>query len=186
MSLGTTLSADRIGGLIWVTFGGAIVYGSWTMDRLEHLHIPLATAPGVVPGLLGLGLMIFGLILVLRRGSAAAAAAGPSFDGPGDVETGSTDANVEAVVEDDSTHWRKVLVSFALCLAYAGLLLGRGIPYWVLTVLFLFAHFMLINDDVTVPARPTLRRTLIAAGLSLAVATAVALVFRYVFLVRLP
>src|SRR6185436_1655552 len=67
----TRFSADRIGGLIWFVFGAAIVYGSWTMDRLEHLHIPPATAPGVVPGLLGLGIMAFALVLLLRRSRAA-------------------------------------------------------------------------------------------------------------------
>ncbi len=62
----TRFSTDRIGGLIWFVFGAAIVYGSWTMDRLEHLHIPPATAPGVVPGLLGLGIMAFALVLIMR------------------------------------------------------------------------------------------------------------------------
>ena len=60
------LTADRIGGLIWFVFGAAVVYGSWTMDRLESLSIPPATAPGVVPGLLGIGIIVFGLILLLR------------------------------------------------------------------------------------------------------------------------
>ena len=62
----TRFSADRIGGLIWFVFGAAVVYGSWTMDRLESLGIPPSTAPGVVPGLLGIGIIIFALILMLR------------------------------------------------------------------------------------------------------------------------
>ena len=67
----TRFNADRIGGLIWFVFGAAIVYGSWMMDRLEQLNIPPATAPGVVPGLLGLGIMAFALVLMLRRGRVA-------------------------------------------------------------------------------------------------------------------
>ena len=55
-------------------FGAAVVYGSWTMDRLESLGIPPSTAPGVVPGLLGIGIIIFGLVLVLRRDAADAPA----------------------------------------------------------------------------------------------------------------
>ena len=52
------MSADRVGGtLSGVVFGAAIVYGSWTMDRLESLKIPLSTAPGVVPGVLGIGII---------------------------------------------------------------------------------------------------------------------------------
>jgi len=167
------LSADRIGGLIWVAFGGAIVYGSWMMDRLESLKIPPSTAPGVVPGLLGLGIIIFGMVLLVRRGSGEAAA--PSFAGHG------TEAAADAPFD-----WKRVLLSWTLCLAYGALLLGRGIPYLALTVAFLFLHMLLLDETDSVPARPTLRRTLIAAAIALVVATAVALVFRYVFLVRLP
>ena len=40
MDLPRSFSADRIGGLIWIVFGSAVVYGSWTMDRLQSLGIP--------------------------------------------------------------------------------------------------------------------------------------------------
>ncbi len=75
MQLTRAISADRIGGLIWVAFGGAVVYGSWAMDRLQSMGIPPATAPGVVPGLLGIAIIIFGLILLVRREPATAGAA---------------------------------------------------------------------------------------------------------------
>ena len=74
MQLMKTISSDRIGGLIWMAFGIAVVYGSWTMDRLQSLGIPPATAPGVVPGLIGLGIIIFGSILLVRREAGAAPA----------------------------------------------------------------------------------------------------------------
>jgi len=168
------LSADRIGGLIWIAFGGAIVYGSWAMDRLTSLNIPPSTAPGVVPGLLGLGIIVFGMVLAVRRTATVMAA--PSF----------APSNVEAAKAEEPLDWKRILLSWALCLAYGGLLLGRGIPYWALTVAFLFAHILLLDESDRVPARLTLRRTLSAAAIALLVATAVALVFRYVFLVRLP
>ena len=38
--------ADLVSGLGWIALGGAIVYGSWTMDRLENLNINPYTAPG--------------------------------------------------------------------------------------------------------------------------------------------
>ena len=70
------LTADRIGGLIWIVFGAAVIYGSWMMDRLESLGIPPSTAPGVVPGLLGAFIIVFGLVLVLRRDAVST----PAFD----------------------------------------------------------------------------------------------------------
>ena len=169
-----TLSTDRIGGLIWIAFGGAIVYGSWVMDRLTSLNIPPSTAPGVVPGLLGLGIIIFGMVLVVRRSSSVRAA--PSFAA----------SEVEAAKAEEPLDWKRILLSWVLCLAYGGLLLGRGVPYWVLTVAFLFAHILLLDESDRVPAQLTLRRAIIAAAIALLIATAVALVFRYVFLVRLP
>ncbi len=173
------LSADRIGGLIWVVFGAAIIYGSWMMDRLESLGIPQATAPGVVPALLGIGIIIFGMILLVRREAAARAAVGPTFD----------IAPVEAaapVSHADGLHWKRILLSWTLCASYGGLLLGRGLPYWALTVAFLFLHITLLDESERVPAQPTVRRLATAAIVALSVATTVALVFRYVFLVRLP
>ena len=169
-----TLTANRIGGLIWVVFGGAIVYGSWTMDRLESLGIPPATAPGVVPGLLGIGIIIFGMILLWRREEQP----GANFASPDD--------GYDAAQSTEALHWKRILVSWALCLAYGGLLLGRGISYWILTAAFLFIHIMVLDETGDVPAKPTYRRLLTATIVSLAVATALALVFRYIFLVRLP
>jgi hypothetical protein len=37
-----------------------------------------------------------------------------------------------------------------------------------------------------VPAKPTLRRIIVAAIMALAISTIVAMIFRYIFLVRLP
>jgi Tripartite tricarboxylate transporter TctB family len=172
----TALTADRIGGLIWVCVGAAIVYGSWTMDRLETLNIPPATAPGVVPGLLGLGIVVLGMVLLARRNTAAPETSAPSF-ARADTKAGEQDAPFDL---------KRVLLSWTLCLIYGALLLGRGIPYWLLTFVFLFAHMMLLDDTERVPAAFSLRRLVIAAVVAAAVAIIVALVFRYAFLVRLP
>ena len=169
----SALSADRIGGAIWVLFGAAVVYGSWTMDRLESLQIPPLTAPGLLPGLLGLGFLLFGAILLLRPGEAAVPAA---------TELRSLHAHAS----NQPSEWRRLLLSWALCVIYAGLLLGRGLPYWLLTLVFLFAHLMLLDESETVPAVPTRHRVLTAAILAPLVAIVVALAFQHIFLVRLP
>ena len=168
------LTADRIGGLIWFVFGVAVVYGSWTMDRLESLRIPLSTAPGVVPGLYGLGFIALAMILLLRSHQPKAVASFAAGDEPA------------APAEDGGFHWQRILLSWGLCVVYAAVLLGGGLPYWALTAGFLFLHILLLDDTEQVPARPTLRRFLVAAVMALAVSTVVSLVFRYIFLVRLP
>jgi hypothetical protein len=174
--MGTSyFSADRVGGLIWAIFGAAVVYGSWTMDRLESLKIPAATVPGLVPSLLGAGLVVFGLILAMRPVGRA-------------VETHSFvehKPEAEAAAGGDFA-WKRLLLSWAICMTYAGVLLGRGLPYWVLTTGFLLLHLLVLDETERVPAHPDLRRIVTAAILAPAIATVVTLVFQYVFLVRLP
>jgi hypothetical protein len=170
------LTADRIGGLIWFVFGVAVVYGSWVMDRLESLNIPPATAPGVVPGLQGLGFIAFALILMFRAQQRHIAVT----YGPVDVDEKPIDAT------EQGFYWKRILLSWGLCVLYAAVLLGSGVHYWALTAGFLFLHALLLDDSENVPARPTLRGIIIAALMALAVSTAVSLIFRYIFLVRLP
>lgn len=171
------LSADRIGGLIWVIFGAAVIYGSWVMDRLDSLKIPPSTVPGLVPGLLGAGLVVFGLILTMRRPDAVIDSA--SFAEPS--------AEPAAAGDDaEDFDWRRLALSWLLCATYGGLLLGRGIHYWILTAIFLALHMLLLDETSRVPARPDVKRLVLVALLAPAVATVVTLVFQYIFLVRLP
>ena len=100
---------DLVQGAIWALGGGAIVYASWTMDRLERHGAALYTAPGLVPGLLGLVLLVLGVVLAVRNRAVPVPAA--------DVRWGNTPL---------------VLV---LCLGYAVGLVGRA-PFWLATFLF--------------------------------------------------
>lgn len=175
------MTADRIGGLIWVALGAAIIYGSWKMDRLTSLQIHPATAPGLVPGLLGAGIAILGLVLILRRQAGAT--------GDFSIAKEEQAAGIAAEPQDASDEgiaWNRVLLSWALCMSYGAVLLGRGLPYWVLTAAFLFLHINLIDDTENVPAKLDRRRAVVAAIIAALFATAVALVFEKIFLVRLP
>jgi hypothetical protein len=161
-------SADHIGGLIWVMFGAAVAYGAWTMDRLESVGVPPLTAPGLVPGLLGLGFILLGLILLLRRRAP-----------PAQREN-------EGKVADKSFEWRRTALSWALCMTYAGALLGRGPPYWLITTAFLFGHLVLLDESDQVPATATRQRLVAAAMIAPLTSAVVTLVFQYLFLVRFP
>jgi putative tricarboxylic transport membrane protein len=156
-------------------FGAAVAYGSWAMDRLDSLKIPPATVPGLVPGLLGAGLVVFGFILAIRPVGRM-------------VETQSFVADMpkEAPAAASDFAWKRLLLSWAICMIYGGVLLGRGIHYWVLTACFLLLHLLVLDETDRVPAHLDLRRIITAAILAPAIATVVTLVFQYVFLVRLP
>ena len=59
--------ADLYGGLFWIALGSAIAVGSWRMDRLEHMGVSFYTAPGLVPGILGLLMILCGAVLADRK-----------------------------------------------------------------------------------------------------------------------
>jgi len=161
---GRTFSADRIGSLVWLLFGAVVLYGSWTMDRLEALGINPVTAPGLLPGLVGLGFIGLGLIMLLRRGA------------PQATEGAAAEA----------TDWRRLALSYGLCVGFAGVLLGRGLPFWPLCAAFVFLHIFLIDDPERVAGQAPLRRAALAAVIAVATASVVTLVFQRVFLIRLP
>lgn len=155
------LGADRIGGLVWFVGGAAVLAASWTMDRLGERGVHPLTAPGLLPGILGIGMMALALFLLFRHPAAVADA------------------------EEDGTDRRKLATSFLLCVAYAGLLLGRGLSFPLLTTAFVFAHLLLVEESER-RARPLLRRIVEAGAIAAATAALVTLVFQHLFLIRLP
>lgn len=159
--------ADLIGAALWVALGAAIVFASWTMDRLAQLNINPYTVPGLVPGLLGGGIALLGLALGARALRAGAL-------GPGGLRAAA-----------DRIGLARVGLAGALCFVYAAALLGR-LPFRVATALFVFA-FMVLFEYAERRARGQLGRGVIAAAATGAVVSlAVAFVFEDLFLVRLP
>lgn len=154
--------ADTIWALIWIVFGAAVFYGSWTMDRLEALHINPYTAPGLVPGALGLGIIVLGITLLMRSGRA-----------------GGSGTEVQLITP-------RLLIATALCVAYGVGLVGQGMPFWLTTTLFVFVSIAIFRWPEHKTAG-TVRRGLITAFLCAAgTAAGVTLVFQEIFLVRLP
>jgi hypothetical protein len=98
-------------GLGWLVLGCAVLVGSLRMDRLQSQGVPPYAAPGLLPGLLGIVIVLFGGLLALRgsrrRGLHAAPAAGgrPSS--------------------------RQLPVVLALCLIFGLGLVGHGLPFWI-------------------------------------------------------
>ncbi len=159
-------------GLAWVILGGAITYGSWVMDRLEKLHINPYTAPGLVPGILGAFIVLFGLIMAFRalRDGAFAVGAVPL-----------------AAMAPSRDTMRRTGISLALCLGFGLGLIGRGPPFWLGAVLFLVLHIYLFDRlDNPVAPHGEGRRLAKAVAVAVGVAAVVTLIFQEFFLVRLP
>ncbi len=159
--------ADLISGGVWLLFAIGIVAGSWTMDRLVHLKVPVYTAPGLVPGLLGISIAIMGLLMIVRaiRAGALAQAHLPAF----------------SIRE----HWR-LLTALAICFAFALGLMGHGLPFWLATAIFIAVFVFVFQFEERRATGTLLRGAAFAAMFGLICGGVIFYVFQEVFLVRLP
>jgi hypothetical protein len=148
-------------GLGWITLGAAISVGAWRMDRLASLNIEPWSAPGLVPGVLGLGLVAFGLALALAR--------------PG------TSANDSV----DPIDWPRLLSVLALCAVFAIFALGR-LPFQLAGALLLFAWITLLSWSGWPRGRARWRKIAQTALLAVLASLVISTIFQDLFLVRLP
>lgn len=158
--------ADLVWSLIWMAFGVAVLYGAWTMDRLEKLHINPYTVPGLVPGILGVGLVVLGGLLLLRSLRA------PRVTGEA--------ATTRPLVTP------RLLLALALCLTYGLILVGRGMPFWLATFLFVATAIFAFQWPERRSRGEIGRGAVLALICGAATAAAVTIVFQEIFLVRLP
>lgn len=160
--------ADLAAAIVFIVLGAAVLYGSFTMDRLEIRRINPLTAPGLVPGMLSIALIICGILLATRSARAAV---------PGGWRLlGMALASPAAL---------RALVVLVLALVYTLGLVGR-VPFWAATGTFVFAFVLTFEVWLSDVRRTFLRSLPWAAGLAIVTAAAVTLVFERGFLVRLP
>lgn len=160
--------ADLVAAVFFIVLGAMILYGSWTMPRLEVRRIHPMTIPGLVPGLLSFALVVCGTLLALR--------------------------SVRAKVEGGWSEFGKALVSegalralavIAFVLVYTLGLVG-WLPFWLATGIFIFAFIFSFEVWITPRPRPVVPSLAWALGLALVGTVVVTLVFERLFLVRLP
>ncbi len=159
---------DLISAVFWMLFGGAIVIGSLRMDRLEYMHINPYTAPGLVPGILGAFIALFGLIMGIRAVRAGALQGGAAVSGGEPIFNG------------------RVALSAALCIAFAAGLVGHGPPFWLAAGVFAFVHIFLFQYPERRARKEVLRGALVALAVAVSASFVITMVFQELFLVRLP
>jgi hypothetical protein len=159
--------ADLVSALLWMAFGGAVTIGAWRMDRLENLHINKYEAPGLVPGLLGTAVLLLGAMLAvraIRRGALHALAPGPAKE-----------------------NWARMALVFAAMLAYSLVLVGHGLPFWLVTAVFVTAFIYFFDRErQTALGRGTGRQLALALACGCIASAVISFAFQEVFYVRLP
>jgi len=155
--------ADLITGVVLLALAAAVIYGGWTMDRLEVRRIHPASIPGLVPLGLGIALAIAAAALVIRAHRAPR--------GRGE----------EAAPESHA----RLALTLALCLLYAVGLVGH-VPYEIATGLFVFAFIAVFEWGDAGRAGRRVRSLVTALIQAVVVAGVVSIGFEKLFLVRLP
>jgi Tripartite tricarboxylate transporter TctB family len=158
--------ADLVSAVLWMAFGGAVAIGAWRMDRLERLNINRYEAPGLVPGLLGAMVLLLGVMLAVRAIRAGALA---------------------PAGRHDTSDWGRMALVMAAMLGYSLVLVGHGLPFWLVTGAFVMGFiFFFDRERQTALGRPLWRQGLLALICGVATSAIVSFSFQEIFYVRLP
>ena len=161
---------DLLSAAFWALLGGAVVIASWRMDRLVDRGINPLSAPGLTPGVIGALVLVLALVLAwraLRRPDAASAA--------------TDDAATPPV-----TTLRRTLLAAALCVLFAGVALGHGLPFAAEAAAFIFVFTSVFSWPTWRAERRVARGVAQTLAVALTAAFAISWLFESVFLVRLP
>jgi len=164
---------DLYAALVWVALGATIVVASWRMDRMTAQGADLYTAPGLWPGIVGLVLALLGGLLAWRSLARARAAGW----------------NAEAPRGETLVPAPRFALAAGLFFVYALLGVGRGLPFWLSTALFVAVFVFLFRRASRLAGDATGTDggdALLAVVCGVATAVAVTLVFERLFFVRLP
>lgn len=155
----------------WMVLGVAVLIGSLTMDRLERQDVNPYTVPGLLPGLLGLTMILLGAVLALRSWRRGALGQPAMANSAGEREQG-----------------RRVWIVIALCLGYGVVLVGHGLPFWLASTIYVSGSILILQRLSRDPEQRQLTVKSVGKALVIGVGAAVIthLVFQELFLVRLP
>ena len=160
---------DFIAAVLWIGFGVAIAIASWRMDRLENQDINPYTIPGLLPGLLGVAIVFFGALMLLRSWRAGGLAAA----------TGGGDRM-------DASALRRFALIVTLCVVFGVVLVGHGLPFWLAAALYVSATIAVLQFPQRRADDQVLRGLVVAVVIGLCAGAVITLVFQEFFLVRLP
>jgi hypothetical protein len=173
---------DAIG---WIALGIAVGVASLRMDRLESQGINPYTVPGLLPGLLGLAMVILGGTLAVRS-----------------LRRGALHEALAPAGEEQRVLRKRIAIVLALVLTYGLALVGHpsllvhllfpgslvGLPFWLASSLFVSTTILVLQRISADPQDRVITPMVVAKAVTIAVAASVViqLVFQDVFLVRLP
>ena len=168
-----TRRADLVSAALWGAFGTVVIVASWRLPRLEQMGINPWSVPGLTPGLIGAAIVLIALALALRAWRDAPA-------------SGAQPPDETAIDAASSASLRRPALAALLCLAFAGISLGHGLPFVLEATLFVFV-FVCVFSWRTWRAEGHWVRSVVSTLLVAVLSSSfIAWLFSAVFLVRLP
>jgi hypothetical protein len=174
-----TPRADLLSAGLWGAFGTLVVVASWRLPRLEQMGINPWSVPGLTPGLIGLAMVLAAAVLALRawresRLTRELRAAPPA------------DAAATGDAAEPPASLRRSLLALLLCLTFAGIGLGHGLPFALEAAAFVFVFICVFSWRTWRAEQRVLRGAAGALLIAAVSASLIAWLFSAVFLVRLP
>lgn len=156
--------------LVFSVFGAAAAWLAFVMPTYSNQKGEIYTAPGLVPGLYGIVILLLGIWLgvrAIRQGALHARA-----------------READAAKAPEAVDY-KLAMAAGLCLLFIVGLLGR-MPFWLASGTFVAAFAIIFEWDAAQPWPVRARKIAEAVLLGVATGVAVTLVFEKFFYVRLP
>ncbi len=174
---------------VWSAFGLVVFVAAWRVDRLENLGINPWSIPGLLPGLVGVLMMIFAALLALRPPAVAEPAtvsvAGGHDPAAQGAATGVGEERGAAPPEGAGGMLRAAAAAIP-CVLFATVGPGTGWPFAVDAALYV-ALFIALFSWPRWRAEGRVGRSLLATLVIAAVSAGlISWLFESVFLVRLP
>jgi putative tricarboxylic transport membrane protein len=151
---------------VFAAVGAAILIGSLRMDRLTDRGIEAWSAPGLTPGVVGALMIVLALVLGVQAVRDPAQAADDTPPVPGAM--------------------RRAGLALLLCVVFAGVTLGRGLPFVAEGAVFVFTFTALFSWPEWRAAGCVARGLVQTLALAVGASAFISWLFESVFLVRLP
>ncbi|MGE0803422.1 MAG: tripartite tricarboxylate transporter TctB family protein [Lautropia sp.] len=182
--------------VLWAAFGLVIVIASWRMDRLEHQGINPWSVPGLMPGVVGVMMILIAAALLWRGepvpqqpASDRPAPDQPALDPGASGHPASLPPARPAPDGDRDTgpgEGVRTLIAAVLCIAFAGLTLGHGWSFFVEGAGFIFLFTTVFSWRDWREQRRIGRGLALTLAIAIAASALISWLFESVFLVRLP
>lgn len=151
---------------VFAAVGAAILIASLRMDRLSDRGIEAWSAPGLTPGVVGALMIVLSLVLGLQALRAPAPVAVDELPVPGAM--------------------RRAGLALLLCVIFAGVTLGRGLPFVVEGAVFIFVFTTLFSWADWQASGRVARGLVQTLAVAVSASAFISWLFESVFLVRLP